>query len=375
MTVGAEGSTYNGNAGTDAFSATAALILADGATDLVLNGGAGTDTLTLTNTTANTITDAHFTNLTGLEALTLTNTGNADTSITTGAAFNTAFADGVTITSGVIDNGNDITVASGLSTVDMTITIAATSQTGANNEDNSIVTGSGADTITYTDLQYVGVSGGAGGTFAIDTNAGNDTISVTIGTIVTTNTAGILDITGGSGQDSITVNAAKVNDNANDVGCVRFFFAAGDSNTVTYDTITGFDLGAAGTISDELDFEGTAAVASFTANNDFGTILSHSVTTGVVTFDDAASFVSAITMNAGNLADAVGYLAANMTANHTAAFAFDSTGNGAADGTMIFHQGSAAGVADDLVFLAGVTGVADVSITTNNAGAGDLFIA
>jgi hypothetical protein len=375
MTVGAEGSTYNGNAGTDAFVATAALILADGATDLALSGGAGTDTLTLSNTTGNTLTDAHFTNLTGLEALTLTNTGNADTSITTGAAFNTAFASGVTITSGAVDNGNDITVAGGLSTVDMTISIAATSQTGAATETNSIITGSGADTVTYVSALWVGVSSGAGGTFAIDTNAGNDTISVTTGTFVSTTTAGILDITGGSGQDSITVNAAKVNDGANDVGCVRFFFAAGDSNTVTYDTITGFDTATGAVISDELDFEGTAAVASFTANNDFGTILSHSVTTGVVTFDDAASFVAAITMNAGNLADAVGYLAANMTANHTAAFAFDSTGDGAADGTMMFHQGSAAGVADDLVFLAGVTGVADVSITTNNTGAGDLFIA
>jgi hypothetical protein len=46
MTIGAEGSTYNGNAGTDAFSTTPAIMLADGATDLVLNGGAGTDTIT-----------------------------------------------------------------------------------------------------------------------------------------------------------------------------------------------------------------------------------------------------------------------------------------------------------------------------------------
>jgi hypothetical protein len=80
-------------------------------------------------------------------------------------------------------------------------------------------------------------------------------------------------------------------------------------------------------------------------------------------------------MNSANLADAVGYLAANMTANHTGVFAFDSTGNGAADGSMVFHQGSAAGVADDLVFLAGVTGVDAVIITTNAAGANDLFVA
>jgi hypothetical protein len=375
LTIGAEGSTYNGNAGTDAFSTTPAIMLADGATDLVVNGGAGTDTITFTGATGHTYTDAHFTNISNMEGMTMTNTGAAATSITTGAAFNAAFADGVTITSGVIAAAQDIAIVGGLSTVDMTVSIAATSQTGASTETNSIVTGSGADTVTYTDTGYVGVSGAAGGTFAIDTNAGNDTISVTTGTFVQDSTAGILDITGGSGQDSITVNAAKVNDGTSDIGCVRFLFAAGDSNTVTYDTITGFDTGTAGAISDELDFEGTAAVASFTANNDFGTIKSHSVTTGVITFDDAASFVAAVTVNAANLADVVGYLQANMTANHTGAFLFDSTGNGAGDGTMIFHQGSAAGVADDLVFLAGVTGVADVSITTNNTGANDLFVA
>ena len=177
MTVGAEGSTYSAGAGTDAFSATVALITADGTTDLVLDGGAGTDTLTLTNTTGNTMTDSHFTNISNMEKLTLTNTGAADTSITAGAAFNAAFADGVTITSGNIAATQDITIAAGLATVGMTVTIAATSQTGAATETNSIVTGSGADTVTYTDTGWVGsASTNASGTFAIDTNGGNDTI-------------------------------------------------------------------------------------------------------------------------------------------------------------------------------------------------------
>jgi hypothetical protein len=377
MTAGAEGSTYNGNAGNDAFSATAAIILADGATDIVMNGGAGTDTLTLTNTTGNTITDTHFTNISAMEALTLTNTGAGDTSITTGAAFNTAFANGITITSGDISATKDITVAAGLSTVDMTVTIAATSQTGASTETNSIVTGTGADTVTYTDLGWVGAaSGTASGTFAVDTNAGDDTISMTFGTLTNDQTGSFIVITGGSGQDSMTLNAAKLNDDDGTgvVGHVTFAFAAGDSNTVTYDTITGFDLATATLVSDGLDFEGTGAVTTFTANNDFGTIKSHSNSTGIVTFDDSSSFLAALTINSGNLADAVGYLAGNLAANDVAAFVYDSTGDGAADGTMVFHQGSAASVADDLVFLAGVT-AADKLITTNDEGANDLFIA
>jgi hypothetical protein len=308
-----------------------------------------------------------------MEALTLTNTGAADTSITTGAAFNSAFADGVTITSGNIAAAQDITVSAGLATVDMTVSIAATSQTGAATETNTVTTGSGNDTVTYTDTGWVGVAGAAQGTWVIDTNAGNDTISITVGTLLSnaTTTGAAITITGGSGQDTIT----KVGTNADiGTGVATFVFAAGDSDVVNYDTITGFDLSTATTFSDGLDFEGTGAVASFTSHDDFGTIKSHSVSTGIVTFDDAAGFASALVIDADNLADVVGYLKANMTANHVAAFTFDSTGSGTADGTMVFHQGSAASVADDLVFLAGVT--ADSVIATNaSAGADDLFIA
>jgi len=377
LTAGAEGSTYNGNAGTDAFSATAAIILADGATDIVLNGGAGTDTLTLTNTTGNTITDTHFTNISNMEGLTLTNTGAGDTSITTGAAFNTAFSDGITITSGVIAATKDITISAGLSTVDMVVSIASTSQTGATTETNSIVTGSGADTVTYTDASWVGATANnASGTFAVDTNGGDDTISLTFGTLTGDITASFITVAGGAGQDAMTVAAAKVNapDTNNVRGHVTFTFAAGDSDTVSYDTITGFDLATASLVSDGLDFEGSAAVTDFTANNDFGVVKSHSVSTGIITFDDSSSFLAALTINSGNLADVVGYLQANLAANDTAAFTFDSTGDGAVDGTMVFHQGSAATVADDMVFLAGIT-ASDRLVTTNDEGADDLFIA
>ena len=47
----------------------------------------------------------------------------------------------------------------------------------------------------------------------------------------------------------------------------------------------------------------------------------------------------------------------NLAANGTVAFAYDSDANGTADGTMVYHQGSTvATVADDMVFLVGVTG-------------------
>ncbi len=371
FTVGAEGSTYNGGAGNDAFSATATLIAADGSTDLVLNGGAGTDTLTLTNTTGNTLTDVHFTNLSGFEALTLTNTGAADTSITTGAAFNAAFASGATITSGDIAAAQDITIAGGLSTVAMTVSIAATSQTGASTETNSITTGSGNDTVTYTDADWVGTTGGAQGTIVIDTRGGNDTISVTVGTLVAADTGSAstgqaITITAGAGQDSITkvgTNSAKA------VGTAVFNFAAGDSSTTAWDSITGFDA-ANTTFSDVLNFEGTAAVSAFTATEDFGIIKSHSVTSGIVSFDDVADYSTALVINASNLADVVGYLKANVAANGTVGFAYDSDASGTADAMMVFHQGSASNVADDLVMLVGITsGSLTATLTTTTAGA------
>jgi hypothetical protein len=370
FTALAEGSTYNGGAGNDDFSATVALLAADGSTDLVFNGGTGTDTLTLTNTTGNTLTDTHFTNVTGMEKLTLTNTGAGDTSITTGAAFNAAFASGVTITSGVIAATKDITINAGLATVPVTVVIAATSQTGAATETNSITTGSAADSVTYTDTGWVGVAG-ANGTFAIDTRAGNDTIALTVGTLLAATGSQTITITGGSGSDTIT----KVGTNgAATLGAVQFIFAAGDSSTTAWDSITGVDKADGTAFSDILDFAGTGAVSAFSATVDFGSIASHSITGGVATFDDAGTYTTALVINSANLADVVGYLNTNVASNGVVAFAYDTDGSGSADALMVFHQGTSSTAADDLVLLTGVT-TATLSADLTDATDGILNIA
>jgi hypothetical protein len=47
----------------------------------------------------------------------------------------------------------------------------------------------------------------------------------------------------------------------------------------------------------------------------------------------------------------------NLAANGTVAFAYDADSNGVADGTIVYHQGSSlTTVADDMVYLVGVTG-------------------
>lgn len=151
--------------------------------------------------------------------------------------------------------------------------------------------------------------------------------------------------------------------------------AAGDSGTTvaTQDKITGFSLAgvATGTLSDVLNFEGTASVSAFSNSIDFGTILTHSITGGIVTFDTAATFASAKLVTASNLADVVGYLNANMGVNETVGFLFDSNGDGANDATMVFHQGSSlTTVADDLIQLVGTIGLSlNATLTTATAGA------
>ncbi len=363
FTIGAAGSTYNGGAGNDGFSTTVTLISNDGETDTTLVGGLGNDTLTLTNTTGQTLTDANFINISGFEALTLANTGAGDTSITTGGSFNAAFANGVTITSGVIATTQDIAIAGGLSSVAMTVNIAATSQIGLATETNSITTGSAADSVTYTDTDWVGVAGAAQGTLVINTRAGNDTISVSVGTLLSngTTTGQAISITGGAGKDTIT----KVGTNSAFVtSATHFGMAAGDSSTTAWDEITGFDV-ANTTLSDVLNFDGTAAVSAFTATVDFGTIKSHSITNGFATFDDVADHAVALVINSSNLADVVGYLAENTATDGTVAFAYDSDASGTADAVMVFHNGTT----DDLVMLAGITtGTLHATLTTATAG-------
>jgi len=375
FTIGAEGSAYNGGAGNDRMTTTVAILVADGVTDGTMVGGDGTDTLVVSDTTGNTLTDNHFVKLSGFEALTLTNTGAGDTRITTGGSFNTAFATGATITSGVIAATQDIEIAAGLATVPVTVSIAATSQTGAATEINIITTGSAADSVTYTDTDFVGVNGAtAQGQVIVSTAAGNDTIAITVGTLLGnsngTDTAVV--ITGGTGKDTITkigTNGAGIN------GVAHYVMAAGDSSISERDVITGFDIADGTAFSDLLNFEGTATVTSFSNSIDFGTILTHSVTGGIVTFDTASTFAAAKIVNANNLADVLGYLNANMGVNETAGFLFDSNGDGANDATMVFHQGSSlTTVADDLVELVGITGLS-LNATTNTTTAGAIIIA
>jgi len=333
------GSTYNTGGGNDALSGALALLVTDGEDDTVLNGGAGTDTITLSDAGA-TLTDNHFNNVTGFEKLTLS--AEATTvSITSGSAFNTqAYADGVTITAATVTADAAVTIAMG--TYDQGATIAITHEgdgAEAAKDEISITTGDGADTITLSAGSFVGGGGATsdGASIVISTDGGNDTISVTTGTIVAQETSEILTIDAGPGADTLNLTTNSII--AEDETSANIVIAAGDSLTTGRDDINGFDMADGTNLGMELQFSGSAVVSDFTASNDFGTILSHNITSGgLVTFDDIASFTTALVINSANLSDVTGYLAANMDNLDTIVFNYDSNNTGATDSAMVFNK-------------------------------------
>ena len=356
------GSTYNGGDGDDQLSATVAQLTATGSNDTKFVGGDGSDTVKITDAAA-TVVDTVFNNISGAEKITVDSAGA--TSFTVSGGFNSAFSGGVAITqAGHTTNGTTATYAMGLSNVDTTIAFT-TDNIGLTTEDINITTGSGDDTVTFAGAAFVGVAGADGGQFAISTGAGDDTISVTHATLISNATSITGSVTGGTGADTIT----KVGTNDNSAfGVTHFNIAAGDSTSTAFDKITGFDVSDGTTGSDGLNFA-TVAIATVATAVNSGSVLSSSTNAGIVQFDDAETFNTAIVINSTNLADAVGYLAANTATNDVAAFVYDSTGNGTADSTMVYHNDTT----DSLVQLTSLTGV-DALVTTNTPNANDLFI-
>jgi len=357
------GVSYAGGAGNDTFRGTVQDIQATGTNDSSIDGGLGTDVLTLDDA-APTLADSHFTNMSNMETITLAATNSV--SLTTGGSFNSAFSDGVTITSGTIADANSVTVAAGLSNVDMTITIVGSDNGSDTAGNSSIVTGSGADTITYTLASYTGFAGTI--SQAINGGAGADTITYSHGTLADANaTAQAFTITGGAGADTIS----KTGTNGNDAEMTNsFVFANGDSVIGGFDKITGYDITAAGDMADELDFVGTAAVGTLGSSTDASVIKSHAISNGVATFDDAGTHSTALIIGSASLADVGTYLASNTATNDVVAFQYDDNGDGTNDGTMVYHNGAT----DSFVLLAGET-TANAIITTNSStAADDIFI-
>lgn len=360
--------TYNAGAGDDAISTslTALNNTNNAQASMKIEGGAGTDTVTFAAGDA-TFADARFQYVTGVEKVTLANTTSL--SFTSGGFFDNNFKSaGVTLTTGSTADGAtqtiDLTSFTGAAKV-----VSTTSGDGASTADNvSITTGSGADDVTLTASSWVGAAGAAGA-ISVVTGQGNDKISVTTGTLLAVTGTNAVTINAGQGADTITA----VHDNAGSaLGNFTFVIADGDSLAASRDKITGFDLGTAAKFADTLDLNGTPTVtANTTGTNgtDSGTIKSHAISSGIITFDDIDSFTTALTVNEANLSDVLTYVATNIsTAGDTVAFAYDSNSDGTADATIVFQQGTN----DTVVELVGVVGTSITATNATTAGLIDL---
>ncbi len=332
FTIGAEGSTYNGGAGDDKFTTTSTILLADGTTDATIVGGLGTDTLAIS--AASSLTDINFTNVSGMEKLVLIG-GAANESVTglAGSA-KAAFADGITVTTAsTLSDGQTFTWTSGIYDKAVNLTLVSSGD-GATTADNiAITTGTANDTINVTAGSWVGAAATAG-VYSISTGAGDDTIKITSGAILAD---GAISVTGGTGADKITATTSHAVTTG--LGVV-YNIASGDSTTTAYDVITGFDIGTGTTLSDSLNLDSTTVVSNTAATDgtNSGIILSHAITSGIITFDDNNTFTTAVVVNATNLSDVLAYLAANTSTNDTVAFTYDSDASGTADATFVYQN-------------------------------------
>jgi len=350
---------YNAGAGDDAIttSLTALNNTTTTKASMKIDGGTGVDTVTFQAADAS-FADAQFQYITGVEKLTLANTSAL--SFTTGGYFDTNFkASGVTLTTGNTANNatQSIDMSSFTGNAKIVSTTAADGTTTADNV--TIKTGAGADDVTLTASSWVGAAGAAGA-IDVSTGVGDDTISVTTGTLLAVTGTNAVTITAGKGADTITTTHTNA---ASGLGNITYVIADGDSTAAARDKITGFDSGTASLIADTLDLEGTPTVATGTNVNgtDSGVIKSHTISSGMITFDDIDSFTTALTINTTNLSDVLSYLATNITTTgDTVAFLFDSNDDGTNDATIVFQQGAN----DTVVELVGVTGS---SISTTNA--------
>jgi hypothetical protein len=116
---------------------------------------------------------------------------------------------------------------------------------------------------------------------------------------------GVVQITGGAGKDLIEREGGANGDDTAVAYVTYSVTTEGHSLTTDYDEITGFEIGDATDSSDLLDFD-DGAIADGLTSVDFDVIKSHSMTDGVVSFDDADTYGTALVIDEDNLADVVG---------------------------------------------------------------------
>ncbi|TAL47050.1 MAG: calcium-binding protein [Methylovulum sp.] len=226
------------------------------------------------------------------------------------------------------NDGDVITEGSGATDGTDTIEIQNTLDLNDyNNVENLTLTGTLAANGTGTNNANV-----INGNSAINTLTGldgNDTLKGGEGTDT---------VIGGKGADTLDLTESLA---SKDV--VRI--ASGDSaaSTIEADKIIKFAL-----FYDTLDLVGTKIVANASTVNgkDVGSIMSHSISNGIIKFDDADTYAAPLSITSTtNLSSVIDYLKANITDSSTAAFQVGTD-------IWVFQDN---GSSDTLVDLVGIT--------------------
>ena len=284
MAIDAVGSTYQGNAGDDVFSALTSAIMHGSATSYTtIDGGDGDDTISTTDSN-HTLVDADFTGISNVEKLVMDVDGSTNATAVTGSAlFSDAFATGADID---VDAGN-ATVTLDFSAATVAVTIDLNSETTTN--DIVVKTGSGADSVTIANVAATSAQ------TTVETGAGDDTIVIDLETSGTLNLGSdVLNITAGAGKDTITVTDDA---DTRNIDHVTYKVGAGDSTTANFDVINDYATAVtANTLAaSTIDFDGgsndhaaavsNAAVEGYTSAE----LLLSSAADGLVTFAGTAA--------------------------------------------------------------------------------------
>jgi hypothetical protein len=279
--------------------------------------------------TGEVVTSSSFTLATSSDLLLTSGFGSGTSSFTFTGRGDLDFAGGANADTFAIAGTLTTFNSSGL-TEDADALVITSSATRA-----SITTGLGADSIT-----------GGTGNDTISSGSGADSINGGTGNDNLTGGTGADTITGGTGNDSITLTetAASV-----DVVVIASGDSTGAVGTLTdlrgsatgYDKVTSFALAG----GDKLDLSGSAALAADGAANGTDStavltasgsdvIKSHSVASGIITFDDADTYAAAVTLDdAGDLNTALQYLLANDIGDALSTVAFVANSN-----TYVYQQ-------------------------------------
>lgn len=290
-------------------------------------------------------------------------------------------------------SGEDTLGVAAHATASATVTAAWAAASATTNDGVANLSSAGFDVdlsaIVATTNGFTVTNTGAAATFT--GSSGGDTLVGAAGNDTLNGGAGDDSLNGSSSDDSLT-GGVGADTSTGGLGADTFVFAAGDTvlsitGNNAAGVITGYDVISTGDFTfdaagDTIDTVGTAAVVADGAVdgtdsalelNTNSTVASHSTTNGIVTFDDANTFDSAVALTSTNdVAAVVQYLQLQDLGTAGATVAFTAT-IGAVAHTFLFTQGddggtNASGVLVDLV------GVTATAVSASAAAADTVFI-